>query len=77
MVCSLAVCAQGLILNILLGIRDPLSGGLFTLMLSTVCIFQFIYGYTLHRKGTLREESRKDIDLGLNEENILSEFINN
>ena len=70
MVCSLAVCAQGLILNILIGVTSSLSGGLFCVMLLIVCGFQFLYGYVIHRKQIFREDSRKDIDLGFNEDGL-------
>lgn len=66
---------QGLILNILIGLKSPSSGGMFSPMLFIACSFQFFYGFILYKKGTLRDKSGKDIDMGVNEGNILSDFI--
>jgi hypothetical protein len=44
-------------------------------MLFVAIVMQFAYGYYLYSKGYLIKNLDEDIDLGLNDPNILSNYI--
>ena len=75
LVFSLTACTQALILNILLGVTNSGAGGLFFPMLLITVLVQFAYGFFLKTKGYLAKPQEQDIDLGLNDPNILSNYI--
>ena len=72
---SVGACTQAGVLNILIGIASVQAGIIYFPSLIIVIVSQLVYGFLLHRRGTLAQKQEKDIDLGHADADILSNYI--